>query len=143
MVKKVKIWNAATFISDQSQYLARQWHNTRQTIVFSCISTLIFQVITKQFKALYISEFVRKFDNSEEKKMFTHENTVARSPMKATEKHFDLLRKTQVITKVSQNAAWIWTFFTKKSYNWKFLEKINVSRWEDCSAMLTDTLQCY
>ena len=48
------------------------------------------------------------------KKKFTHEITVSRSPMKATEKHFDSLRKTQVITKVSQNAAWIWHFFYKK-----------------------------
>ena len=61
--------------------------------------------MTRQFKASYVSEFVRKFDNSEEKKKFTHENTVARSPMKATDKHFDILRKTQVITKVSQNAT--------------------------------------
>ena len=37
--------------------------------------------------------------------MFTHEKTVAPSPMKASEKHFDLLRKTPVITKVSKNAA--------------------------------------
>ena len=36
--------------------------------------------------------------------MFTHEKKVAPSPMKATEKHFDLLRKTEVITKFSQNA---------------------------------------
>ena len=73
------------------------------------------------------------------KERFTHEITVSRCPMKATEKHFDSLRKTQVITKVSQNAAWIWHFFTKKGWNWKFLEKINVSRWEDwvCSNLLT------
>ena len=38
--------------------------------------------------------------------MFTHENKVARSPMKATEKHFDLQRKTWIITKhKSQNTA--------------------------------------
>ena len=46
--------------------------------------------------------------------MFTYENTVAHSPMKATEKHFNLLRKTRVITKLSQKCCLHLTFFYKK-----------------------------
>ena len=82
---------------DQSQYLAWQGLDTGQTIVFSWISTMIFRVFI--------------------------EWPLAFSSMKATEKHFILLRKIRVITKVSQNTAWIWHFFTKKVKIGNFLRK--------------------
>ena len=69
--------------------------------------------------------------------MLTHENTVARSPMKATEKYFDILRKARVITKFLQNVVESVIFLQIKVKFGEFLRKsVSLDTWTVANPLL-------